>query len=216
MAIRNKIVLTGSLGNPGVEEWSIGVHYGGLGSGNLQTSAELQDWAEDAFAIFTDFVTYPTWGGALSDSVTLSTVTAYYYPAVGPALGVGASSAPPVPGLTTADLPPQCSVVASLLTGLSGRSFRGRVYLPLLSMAFNADTFQIDAGQQQGVADDFAGMLTAIGNAGSGVQLITPVVYSAARDLITPVSQISVGSVIDTQRRRREGLAESYLSADVG
>lgn len=215
MAIRNRIVISGSIGTGGLEEWSTGITYAGLGSGNLQSPEALQDWAEDAFALVTDGVTNPRLLGMLSTAATVDAVTAYYYPEGGPATGVGASSASPVAGTSTIQQTPQTSVVMSMLTGMAGRSRRGRCYWPALGGVVLGTTLGISASIAQDLADEWAVLISAIADAGGGLDPFFPGVYSPTLDLITPVSQVAVGNVLDTQRRRRDGLAEQYSTADV-
>jgi len=42
-----------------------------------------------------------------------------------------------------------------------------------------------------------------------------PAVISVTKGLVTPVTQVSIGDVVDTQRRRRDTLIETRLTAPV-
>lgn len=215
MVARNKVVISGSIGTPEIETWSISCHFGGPGVGNLQTPTELQDWAEDIFTLATDQTDQAALAVLISSEGTINQVSTYYYDETGPAVSTGQSSQTAVVGLTPPEHPPQCSVVVSLLTGLAGRSRRGRMYLPGMGASMSVSTYLLDSGQQQDIAEQLALLLSGMADVGSGVASIFPVVYSATLNVLTPVSQVAVGNVIDTQRRRRDGLNESYLFADV-
>jgi len=56
-----------------------------------------------------------------------------------------------------------------------------------------------------------AAFLTAV----NGATSVTVCVYSAAASTLQEVTEIKVGNVFDTQRRRRNDLVESYASAAV-
>lgn len=106
----------------------------------------------------------------------------------------------------------QCSAVLSLRTNVPGRSFRGRVYWPawvwtgttemLFGSGFTpvwcqafADLVELVVAQAVVVDPSFAMIL---------------VVRSRLRHQSTPVTSIAVGNVPDAQRRRRDGVNETY------
>jgi hypothetical protein len=98
------------------------------------------------------------------------------------------------------DLPPGSSVVASLRTGLIGRSYRGRMYLPTMTEAFcNADGNLTSAVALE-IADGIVTMIRAI----NGVIVGDPVVdvYSRTLGSGEAVIQVKVDERIRSQRRR--------------
>lgn len=213
MVQRLKLVIGGTIGG-GVEEWSTSCHYS-YPTGEVDGDA-LSTWAGEVKTLFGAITAYPELKTVLSSAVTIGNVSAYGYPASGPAEFVGTSGNVAQPGTGSASLPPQIALTATLRTALAGRRNRGRMYWP----AMGAD-FGISAGQSfrypngGALADDIASYLTSIGDAWPGPTAIVPVVYSAVADTLTPVSEVSVGDVFDTQRRRRDEMVENYQSAPV-
>lgn len=112
-----------------------------------------------------------------------------------------------VPGnLSTNQLPLQCSSVLTLRTAFSGGRYRGRLYLPPMTVsALTADGFLVAASQDD-ILDAWHDWFVAI-NAGADDWFIG--VYSRAQQTVSPVTSVEVGSVIDTQRGRRANLVES-------
>lgn len=103
-------------------------------------------------------------------------------------------------GTGSPSLPNQCSAVITLLTGLPGRSQRGRMYIPLT--ATTGDTtrgFQMSATRTQGVSQQGAALLEACNANGA-----TAVVMSPTKGATVLVTQVRADSKIDTQRRRTE------------
>jgi hypothetical protein len=117
-----------------------------------------------------------------------------------------------------AGFPPQVSLVASLLAGLgTQRGDKGRMFIPGVASGLDT-TGHATTGYAQTIAtnlktffDDLNGSFDAPG------QLINAShpssIPSGALPLNKLVTTIKVGNVYDTQRRRRNALAESYASA---
>jgi hypothetical protein len=102
----------------------------------------------------------------------------------------------------TGPVPPQCAVVVSLRTALFNKAGRGRFYLPALS------TDKVAAGRILTAARDSCAvasqkMVQSLNGAGYIV-----CVYHRATKTHDNVTQVSVGDVFDTQRRRRDKLIE--------
>ncbi len=127
----------------------------------------------------------------------------------------------PVGGQTgSPTLPPQISVVASLHSTPSlGLAGKGRMFLPGCHLGLNTDA-QISPTERGQLATTLATFLT-------GVNAISPDVGTVANaskgrigipfaNAITrPVTTVRIGSIYDTQRRRRNQLNEVYSSAVV-
>jgi hypothetical protein len=107
-------------------------------------------------------------------------------------------------------IPPQCAVVVSERTDLATHEGRGRVYLPATGVGSLTATGQLNSTAQANAAAAWghalSGMLTA------GYQ---PVIYHRASRSGTNIISVDVGQVIDTQRRRRDKLIETRVSAPV-
>lgn len=115
----------------------------------------------------------------------------------------------------TAVMPFQCAAVISLLTGRPGRSYRGRMYWPIFSAAIAATTLQLPGATTVSYAEAAAAMLTDIGTA-AGVDLaMKPCVASKKLGITDFITQVRVGTVVDTQRRRRNQAQESYSYSPV-
>jgi len=109
-------------------------------------------------------------------------------------------------------IPPQCSPCVSLTTATAGSRARGRMYLPAPDSTSMTTAGRLISGFRTawiGALDTFFATMT--GNAA------TPVVVSAVGGVYTtyPVVTIRMGDVVDTQRRRRNSIAEVYTTASV-
>lgn len=120
-------------------------------------------------------------------------------------------------GNSSPALPPQCCVVVSLQTDEPGPRGRGRFYLPLIGGTVTngarlAPLVRDDVVQEAKTLIDSVGSnLSAVGGGP-----FRPVVASQVGNGFNyRVNRIRVGDVIDTQRRRRDGLTEAYAVATV-
>lgn len=112
-------------------------------------------------------------------------------------------------------LPSQIACAVSLDTGVragvKGRSGRGRMYLGPLAKNAIAATSLFQAGFNQQIADAFkATMLDGMAATPNPFKLVVLSPASNARYLVTDVR---VGMVPDTQRRRRKSFPEVYVTA---
>ena len=115
---------------------------------------------------------------------------------------------------TTATGLPQATVVATLTTATPrGRANEGRMYLPATWKVASADG-RISSGDATAIATAVVTFINAVDAVGLGAvsvfskgNLLTPA--GAVRD----VKGVRIGRVIDTQRRRRNRIAEMYVLA---
>lgn len=137
-------------------------------------------------------------------------LTAYYYSggantsltAVAPiATGAGTLAGSPLPN--------QLAVVATLLTGVPGRSNRGRSYLPAPNAAQLANG-QLPTATATALATQFGAFLTAV-KAYNGSEVI-PCVASPHTGLIRSLTSVRVDTKLDTQRRRANKTAITSAS----
>lgn len=142
----------------------------------------------------------------------LDRVLGYVYDEGGILVEQAASSSAPFQGTGTQVQPNQCAVVVSLLTGQAGRSRRGRIYVPWLSSGLTAG--RLVAAQVTAAADRAAVLAVQARDWGFGGPTLSGelVVASATYGYNTPVTQIRIGNVMDTQQRRRDDLVEEYQS----
>lgn len=118
-------------------------------------------------------------------------------------------------GNGTIKMPPQAAVVISLQTIIPGAKGRGRMYLPLLAITLDTGG-RIPSTTVTDIVEDFGGalntMLTGIAAGGLVPGVFLGVASGLGPGAVYPVSKVRVGNVVDTQRRRRDALPESYQS----
>jgi len=113
---------------------------------------------------------------------------------------------------TDVSLPAQCSPCVSLSTSTAGSRARGRMYLPPPDSTAVTISGRLDAAFRTAIIN---GLDTFFATMGSNAA--SPVVVSAVGGVYTsyPVNTIRLGDVVDTQRRRRNNIAEVYTTAAV-
>ena len=120
----------------------------------------------------------------------------------------------PATGSGSAVHPYQTSVVASLRTPRAGGSGRGRLYWPATGISLTPSTMRITNAVITAFRSGMASYLTAIATA---IDATSPapelVVWSRTLGTHSIVNRISAGDVPDVQRRRRDALAETVVSA---
>lgn len=207
-----KVVVDGTLAQ-GAERWSAGWVYG-LGPGDAPSPGVMGAFASAALELFRSATGWAaSVKGAISSAGTVTRVRAYYYPDPGlPATVVGQSTGASVNGVSTPTLPPQCSLVVTLQTGLAGRTRRGRFYWPLCGGGITSGQRTALASQAQ--IDAFRDMLLAIESIcpGSTPELA---VASESAGSVTTVTSIALDDVVDTQRRRRDKLVGTRFTSAV-
>jgi len=112
---------------------------------------------------------------------------------------------------------PQLTTVLSLRSGFTlGGGNRGRMYLPHFSMSGLTASPFTDPGQAQSLADHSVTMInawtTAI-NADTTAVLFPAIMSQTGAGSGKGVTEVRVGNVTDTQRRRRAQLNETYFTA---
>lgn len=207
-----RLVVHGDFSSAGT--WSFGLNCN-LTAGT-PTPTEMTEWAASAAVDAHDLWT--TSGSGIQElnagDTRLLGVRSYYYPALGsPATVVGEDLLDtPDGGTGTTPHDYRSCVVASLLTGQSGRHARGRIYLPATGMALSAH--QLNATMTSHVATRVAAFIAALNTGGPGSLNATVIV--AGSDVARPVVSVRVNSLMDTQRRRQDhAVAITVESEDV-
>lgn len=207
-------------GGAASDTWSIGVWQSLTGLGGNPTPAQMNSAALSRLNGFDTAV----WSASLgplkaenSPAMNLSFCKSYLYRnGVLTAQGVGNKTA--VPGGATTLLPLFTAICFTLLTGISGRSYRGRVYLPATGIVGSSTTGQIATTHQQlatnlglwlgGFAPDdtsFPGDPTTYAG-----------VLSQTKAAITKITSVRADSLYDTQHgRTNKDVAASVWSASV-
>lgn len=121
-------------------------------------------------------------------------------------------------GTGTATKTPQDAYVFSLRTSTPGARGRGRLYWPALGATLSS-SFQISAPSQAAISTDAKTWLSAIGStmnaywaSVSSVRTAVLSVRSVTDHVCRDVNALQFGSIIDTQRRRRDTLPETYTT----
>lgn len=121
---------------------------------------------------------------------------------------------PVLPGLGIQEtLPQQNAIAVSLTAGLrpNGTPFRGRFYLPAPQITVLIGDGLLDPNVQSNILTQIQGHFTRLAAAGH-----VPSVWSrTVEDLVQAVTQVRVGNKIDTIRRRRNALPETYVAAAI-
>lgn len=121
---------------------------------------------------------------------------------------------PVLPGLGLSEtLPQQNAIAVSLTAGLrpNGTPFRGRFYLPAPQTLVVAGDGLLDPAVQSNILTQIQGHFTRLSAAGH-----VPSIWSrTVEDLVSAVTQVRVGNKIDTIRRRRNALPETYVTAAI-
>lgn len=205
---QNVVRINGAM--PNGEVWSINPRFAGGPGGVIVGYEELQEWAQNIADYLVALPSGSSLLAALSSAVSITSVRTEQLDASGQLVQAGEYIlTTPKAGSSTPTKPFQTSIVASLLTGRPGRSYRGRLYWPFLGSSISTSTLRIPTSFTQSFANDMAALLTAIATTLAPDQATAPVVVSQTLNVATPITQISVGDVVDTQRRRRDSLDEA-------
>lgn len=119
-------------------------------------------------------------------------------------------------GTRAAALPTECALVATLDTGAPGRTRRGRIYLG----GFAADilipsTARLPGAATTTIAQAVAAFMVSSRDQSQDIDAYRAVVYSRTTSSTRPITRVSVGDVIDVQRRRGNRLLESRSTANL-
>jgi hypothetical protein len=111
---------------------------------------------------------------------------------------------------------PEIAVVASLKTGLPGRSKRGRLYLGGFTVGAVAAGGVVSAnatpGMSRGLAkfgQDMKMQDTAL------VDRLNWVVLSRTTTSVQKITEVRIGNLFDVQRRRQNGLSETFFNSPI-
>jgi hypothetical protein len=214
----NKITLFGTMYN-GAEEWSTGFFLGHEDANVIpNTEVELEELYGYWTTFFGHFDTGISWAFQSTgvkcthinaDGTHDPELTKYYYP-----------SSATAGGLAVTGFPPQVSLVASLLAGTGkGLGYKGRMYIPGVSQPIMGDG-HMAWDKVEGIAAKFEDFVSAV-NTSSGIwgHFINAskgrTTGITAPPINRDINEIRIGNVYDTQRRRRNGLPETYKSLPV-
>lgn len=201
-----RVSLLGSL--PGGEVWSVNPAYGGDFATTPPTAAQLQTWA-DAVSGMGDDLVPAALQQLMSNAASLDSVKIAAYNDDGTLSSyVESPLANAIVGTSTISAPPTTALALSLYTATVGRSGRGRIFWPALGLSLDTTTGRVPLATCASIASAAEEMLSAIENAGPAAFDPFLAVYSQRLGSRQPVTQIKVGDVPDSQRGRKNALAE--------
>jgi hypothetical protein len=206
--IPNDAVRVSMLGvGPGSEQWDVSFWLNGAAPTGAIGANELAVAIREAWK-----TTARTAHRALiSNDMRWSEFRVYSYPLGGPkAQAIGSALIDTADGTGSAAVaqqPLQSCIVATLLTGLAGRRFRGRMYLPATGLLMQSTHLLAasDATTQSSAMANFFGAVNALSTVGNVV------VMSQTAGSSTPVTTIRVDNKVDIQRRRANKLAPTSV-----
>lgn len=211
----NRVTFSGTM-FLGAEEWSTGFW---LGEEGLDATVPSQEGADALLALWRTFFEHAN--TRIADDYLTTQVKVAHINTNGTTDSENVVYAYPATELngaaTTAAYPPQCSLVVTLQSDRPrGLASKGRMYLPgyCANIGTGGKITTTDRDQVAVTMETFFNAVRAHADipddpilAAKGIGLFPEL--TAQNDYI---ETIKVGDVIDTQRRRRNGLAEAYIT----
>lgn len=213
-----RVVLKGSIGV--VEVWSTSINYGVFG---LSPDTPNQDGVDAISLALSTWINATNMPASLrllmSTGSSIDTVRVEQRSETEATLAISERLlATSLPGSGAPNKTPQDCLVFSLRTNTPGARGRGRLYWPALQATLSA-SYQLTTPAPATVVADVKTFLSGIGsqmNAAfasiSQVRTVVLSVRSVTDHVCRDVVKLQVGSILDTQRRRRDSLPESYVA----
>lgn len=211
----NRVTMSGSM-YAGGEIWTTGFYAGGTGTDAPEPTDAMAEMVADEWQTF--FTSVSVKVAYLFKTATIK---------VTPISAAGVIDVPKIKSFsyptaiegahTGNGNPPQCSVVATLIAdsgvGLAGK---GRMYLPGIGSGIDT-TGHLATSDANAIASAlatfFANVNGSFDNPGLAINAShRPIVIGDPTPINRVLTSVRVGNVFDTQRRRRNALAETYSS----
>jgi hypothetical protein len=182
------------------------------------TTQKAADQVRDAWADFYNGTFSGSYAlrSALANNVAYTGVTAYEVDQLGRAIDVADA---PFSGLQapagTNRLPEHLALCVSLLTGLPGRSNRGRVFLGGLATAVMGADARVVPTVRDGLAAGYARFVRDVRDKPLAPDEMDVAVVSPTKGTSRPVTAVRVGNIFDVMNSRRSRLQEVYASANI-
>lgn len=203
---------------PGGEIWSVNPVFA-LPASSVQDLdyAGAQTRALAASNVVVPTVLTDVMGGTANTKITSFTVEARTSAGV---LQVSANALKTINGTGSTNAhPAQTAVVCSLRSNSPGGRGRGRLYWPAIGKTLDAATLRWPSASQAALATAFDTYLGALQDALNIDEIpdfteFKLSVWSRTSDSFANIVRLQVGDVPDTQRRRRDALAENYTTTN--
>lgn len=206
---RTKIVLRGDIA--AVQSWSVSLSLAPAPATVSQSSlTAVCTAAMNRFATWWSASTGGLAGRNAAD-VRFLGADAYLYAAGGgggAALQASTDLTTPVAGTSTGPHPTQTSLVVTLLTGLPGRSFRGRMYLPMTGGALGTN-HQLTQANVTDLVTAGKAFFDGLNTDAASLAYGSVCVHGRAGDI--EVESIRIDSEPDVQRRRANKLQPAFF-----
>lgn len=204
------------------EIWSIGIHLGMVDGSSVETAFEDLDLD----GVIGAWITTMNIAGApsQSQSVSFDEVRLAKFSTGNSGAQIGESrvafNSVNNGGIDTTKYLPQGSIVVTTNSDiLRGKTSKGRFYLPPgYGMPANdgyvpSDTVLSTVGQVNSFLNELADVVS---NADPDLRIVNYSAYTPQEPAsLNPVTFFTIGNVVDTQRRRRNGLQERYTRGDL-
>ena len=195
--------------------WTSSLHLNGEIAGPVLGTSALDDVAAD---LKKWFLAINACAGSTLDWVKLNEIDAVTRAYVSKTDTVEKILTPPIGGDGGSAIPAQLTMCVSLLTDAKrGMASRGRFYPPPTSACVGVDyqTGQIGKSTLDPMLDASAQLIRDLNNWPAIDGAGATVVVLGGNGTMRNVQKIAIGSVPDTQRRRRNALKETYHTIDV-
>lgn len=210
--------------SPDGEVWSVnprfGFHNGGVFAQTNPGALALEQWAAAIGALNTGNVLPASLRALLSTSLSIEGIRCEVQTLTGQMVQA-AEFTLPTPAVGTQSLIRPLSVAAcfTLNRGASfGRSGRGRLFFPACAGPGLNASARVAEATRTSLSADLVTWLKAVRDAfpdpaGPPSDTLRPLVWSKTRGTTQWVQNVAMGDVLDSQRRRRDALRESYSLA---
>ena len=195
--------------------WTCGLHLNGEIAGPVIGTSALDDVAQDISKWYQAISATP---GSTLEWVKLNEIDPVSKTYVSKTDTVEKLLTPPVAASGSSAIPAQMTMCVSLLTAAKrGPASRGRFYPPPTRACTSIDyqTGQVTKVNLDGMLTPTAQLIRDLNNwpgvDGAGAE----VVVLGAGGAMRSVEKVAIGSIPDTQRRRRNALKETYSMVDI-
>ena len=210
--------------SPYGEVWSVnprfGFHNGGVFSQTTPGALALEQWAGAIAALNNGQVLPAGLRGLLSSSLSIEGIRCEVQTLAGQMTQAAEFSlATPAVGSGTLSRPLSTAVCFTLNRGASfGRSGRGRLFFPACAGPTLNPAARVPESVRNTLSAELVTWLKAVRDAfpdpaGPPSDFLRPLVWSRTKGTTRWVQNIAMGDVLDSQRRRRDALRESYSIA---